>query len=54
MVQDFTGHAVDEHGARAAVRRVAADVRPGQPELLAQEVDEQQPRLDVGRARLRR
>src|SRR5262249_47860729 len=29
--------------------RVAADVRAGEPELLAQEVDEQQPRLDLVR-----
>ena len=34
-------------GARAAVGRVAADVRAGQPERVAQEVHEQQPRLHV-------
>jgi hypothetical protein len=38
------GHAVEQHRARAAVRGVAADVRAGQPQVLAQEVDEQQPR----------
>ena len=45
-------HAVEEHGAGAAARRVAADVRPGQAERLAQEVDEEEPGLDVGRALL--
>ena len=43
--------AVEPHGARPAARRVAADVRPGQAERLAQEVDEQQARLDVDRVR---
>src|SRR6266850_1744663 len=38
--------AVEQHGAGAAVRGVAADVRPGQAQVLAQEVDEQQPGLD--------
>ena len=52
IVQDFSGHAVEEDGARAAARRVAADVRPGQSERLADEVDEQEPRLDVGGALL--
>ena len=51
-VQDFTGTPSSEHRAGAAARRVAADVRAGQAERLAQEVDEQQPRLDVRRARL--
>ena len=37
--------------ARPAVAGVAADVRAGQPERLAQEVDEQEARLDVGLAR---
>ena len=40
--------AVDVDGARAAVARVAADVGAGQPEVVAQEVDEQEARLDVG------
>src|SRR5207237_8105878 len=41
------GFAVDQHGAGAAMRGVAADVRAGQAEGLAQEVDEEQPRLDL-------
>ncbi len=40
--------AVQEDGAGAAVRRVAADVGAGEPQVLADEVDEQQARLDVG------
>src|SRR5262249_5071342 len=40
-------HAVEEDRARAAVRRVAADVRAGEPQVLAQEMHEQQPRLDL-------
>src|SRR5919197_2057209 len=48
-----------EHGARlhrapvevdragAAERRVAADLRPGQPEVVAEEVDEHSPGLDL-------
>src|SRR5262249_19675703 len=38
---------VDEHRARAAVARVAADMGAGEAELLPQQVDEQQPRLDL-------
>src|SRR5262249_52438575 len=37
---------VDEHRARAAHPVLAANVRPGQPEVLPQKVDEQAPRLD--------
>src|SRR5437899_985339 len=37
----------DEDGARAAVARVAADMGAGQPEDVTQQVDEQEPRLDV-------
>ena len=44
--------AVDVDGARAAVARVAPDVGAGQPERVAEEVDEQEPRLDVGLVRL--
>src|SRR5262249_6842531 len=44
--------AVKQHRAGAAARRVAADVRSGEPERLAEEVDEEKPRLDRGRARL--
>ena len=40
-------HAVVDDGARAAVAGVAADVRAGQVEVVAQEVDEQAARLDV-------
>jgi hypothetical protein len=39
--------AVEEDGARPAVARVAADVRAGQVEVVAEEMDEQPPRLDV-------
>ena len=46
-VHDFTGSPVQMDGAGAAVGRVAADVRAGQPELVAQRVDQQQPRLDL-------
>ena len=38
---------VEQHGARTTRSRVAADVRPLQPQVLAQEVDEQRARLDV-------
>ena len=39
--------AVHEHGAGAARGRVAADVRPGQSETVAQHVDEELTRLQV-------
>src|SRR5439155_24557168 len=39
--------AVEQDRARAARRGVAADVRARQPELLAEEVDEELPRLDL-------
>ena len=39
--------AVEQDRAGAARRRVAADVRPGQAEALAQDVDEELPRLDL-------
>ena len=46
--------AVEQDRAGAAVRRVAADVRAGQPQVLAQEMDEEEARLDLGsRARRR-
>src|SRR5260370_30932461 len=41
------GTALPQHGARAAVRGVAPDVRPRQPQDVADQVDEQEPRLDV-------
>src|SRR5262249_18073641 len=40
-------HTVDDHRARAAVARVAADVAARQVEVVAQEVDEELARLDV-------
>ena len=40
--------AVDQHRARAAVGRVAAHVRAGQPEPAADQVGQQQPRLHLG------
>jgi len=39
--------AVDEDGTRSALTRVAADVRPGQPEHVAQEMDEEEPWLHL-------
>ena len=39
--------AVEADGARAADAVLAADVRAGQPEAVAEEVGQQQPRLDV-------
>ena len=46
--QDFTARvAVHHDDAAAAARRVAADVRAGQPAVFAQEVREQRARLDV-------
>ncbi len=39
--------AVDVHDARAALRRVAADVGAGEAEVLAQEVSEEPARLDL-------
>ena len=39
--------AVDEHGARAALAVVAALLRPGEPELLAQHVEERRARVDL-------
>ena len=39
--------AVHEHGARAARGGVAAHVRPGEPELLAEHVDQKFTRLDL-------
>ena len=44
--------AVEVHDAGAAVGGVAAPVGAGEPEVVAQQVHEQDARLDVGRARL--
>ena len=40
------GHPVDEHRAGAADAVLAADVRAGQPQAMAEEVRQQEPRLD--------
>ena len=40
--------AVDEHGAGAADAVLAADMRAGEAERVAQEIGQQQPRLDGG------
>src|SRR5690348_16672018 len=42
----FCSDAVDMHDAGAALGRVAADMRAGQPEVLAQELHQQGARLD--------
>ena len=39
--------AVEQDGAGAALARVASDVRAGEHQRLAEEVDEQEPRLDL-------
>ena len=41
------GHAVDMDDAGAALRRVAADMRAGEVEILAQQVGQKQGRIDV-------
>jgi hypothetical protein len=41
------GAAVEVHGARAALGRVATDMRAGDAEVVAQEVHEQLPRLNL-------
>ena len=46
-VHDLIGDAVEEHRAGAALARVAADLGAGQPDDVAKEVDEQQPRFDL-------
>ena len=48
VVQALHGPAVDMHDAGAALAGVAADVRAGQAQVLAQELHEQRARLDVG------
>jgi uncharacterized protein YjbI with pentapeptide repeats len=42
------GLAVEVNGARPALRRVAGDLRPRQPNLVADEVHQQRARLQVG------
>ena len=46
------GASVEEHGARAALARVAPDVRSGETEPVAQRVDEERPAFDLERALL--
>ena len=48
------GHAVEQHRAGAAVGGVAADVGAGEAQVLAEQVDQQQARLDLRLARRRR
>jgi hypothetical protein len=38
--------AINEHGARAALTRIARDVRAGEPQVFAKVVDKEQARLD--------
>ena len=45
------GQAVHQHGAHAAVRRVAADVCAGQAQDFTEEVGQQYARLDIDRLR---
>ena len=45
-VQDFTAHAVQQHGAGAALAGVASDLRAGESGV-AEEVHQQEPGLDV-------
>ena len=48
-VQELTGSAVDEHGAGAADLDVAGALRAGEPQSVAQHVEQQLLRLDVQR-----
>jgi hypothetical protein len=45
---------VEQHGADTAVRRIATDVRAREPQFLADEVHQQQARVDFGLLRRRR
>ncbi|CAM2147598.1 hypothetical protein PT2222_10227 [Paraburkholderia tropica] len=47
-VARFDRAAVQMHGARAALGRVAADVRAGETPLLAQKLDQKRVRFDLG------
>ena len=47
IVHDFTARPSTMDGARAALAGVAADVGAGQAQVLAQQLDEQPPRLHV-------
>jgi hypothetical protein len=46
----FDGFAIQEHRARPAVGGIAADVRASQAQDIAQEMDEEEPRLDLSLA----
>ena len=46
-LQAFTDSAVDMHHAGAALAGVAADMRAGQPQPLAQEIHQQRPALHL-------
>ena len=50
-VQRLDRPAVEQHGAGAAAGGVAADVGAGQPQVFAEEMDQQQARLDLGLVR---
>ncbi|MEA2860351.1 MAG: aerobic carbon-monoxide dehydrogenase small subunit, partial [Methylobacteriaceae bacterium] len=43
--------AVDLHHAGTTLARVAADMRAGEPQILAQELNEQRARIDIRRSR---
>ena len=45
-VAGLGGAAIDVHGARPTLSRVAADVRAGEAQMRAQELDEQRARVD--------
>ena len=48
----FDRVAIDQHRAGAALPGVATDVRAGQAQLIADEIDQQRTRIDVGCRRL--
>ena len=52
-MHESVGHAVHQHGAGAAVALVAGDLRPGQPEVVAQGLGERRAdrRVDARSAR---
>ena len=52
IVHDLALSPFDMDGAGAAVARIATDMRAGQPEVVAQEVDEQEAGFDVRLMRL--
>ena len=48
IVQRLHRAAVEMHHAGAALAGVAADMRAGEPQVLAQELHQQRARIDVG------